>query len=33
MAYIWRIANPEQCEQVQNMLFESGLNYAPEYGF
>jgi site-specific DNA recombinase len=33
MAKVWRIANPEQRERVQNLLFEGGLDYSPETGF
>jgi site-specific DNA recombinase len=33
MATVWRIASPEQRERVQNLLFESGLDYSPEKGF
>jgi hypothetical protein len=33
LAHIWRIANPEQRERVQNLLFEGGLDYSPKSGF
>jgi hypothetical protein len=33
MASVWRIANPEQRERVQNLLFEGGLDYSHEKGF
>ena len=33
MAHVWRIASPEQRERVQNLLFESGLDYSSELGF
>ncbi len=33
MAHVWRIASPEQCARVQNLLFESGLDYSPKSGF
>jgi hypothetical protein len=33
MAKVWSIANSEQRERVQNLLFEGGLDYSPEKGF
>lgn len=33
MAKVWRMANPEQRERVQNLLFQGGLDYSPEFGF
>ena len=33
MAHVWRIANPEQRERVQNLLFADGLDYSPKSGF
>jgi hypothetical protein len=32
-ANIWRRANPEQRERVQNLLFQGGLDYSRELGF
>jgi site-specific DNA recombinase len=33
MASVWRIANPEQRERVQNLLFEGGLTTLPKQAF
>jgi len=32
-ANAWRIAEPEQRQRVQNLLFEDGLDYSPNLGF
>lgn len=32
IAQAWKIAEPEQRQRVQNLLFESGLHYSPESG-
>jgi hypothetical protein len=32
IANAWRIAEPEQRQRVQNLLFESGLDYSPSLG-
>ena len=32
MASAWKIAEPEQRQRVQNMLFNDGLDYSPERG-
>ncbi len=32
LANVWRIANPEQRERVQNLLFGDGLDNSPESG-
>jgi hypothetical protein len=29
MAHVWQIANPEQREGAQNLMFEGGLEYSP----
>ena len=33
IARAWEIAEPEQRQRVQNLLFEGGLHYSPESGF
>jgi hypothetical protein len=33
MANVWRLANPEQRERVQNLLFQGGLDYSQKSGF
>jgi hypothetical protein len=32
IAQAWEIADPEQRQRVQNLLFEGGLHYSPESG-
>ena len=32
IANAWRIAEPEQRQRVQNLLFDGGLDYSPELG-
>ena len=32
LAQVWRLANSEQRERVQNLLFEGGLDYSPKTG-
>ncbi len=32
IAHAWEIAEPEQRQRVQNLLFESGLHYSPDTG-
>jgi hypothetical protein len=32
IAHAWEIADPEQRQRVQNLLFEGGLHYSPESG-
>ncbi len=32
MASLWRIADPQQRQRVQNLLFQGGLHYSPEAG-
>ena len=32
VAHAWEIADPEQRQRVQNLLFEDGLHYSPESG-
>jgi hypothetical protein len=32
MVQVWRIANPEQRERVQNLLFDGGLGYSQKSG-
>ncbi len=33
IARAWEIAEPEQRQRVQNLLFEGGLHYSQEAGF
>ncbi len=33
MAHVWRFANHDQRERVENLLFDDGLKYSPKTGF